>query len=433
MTATAATARIACTGPTVTTAGAATDALGERRRPRRRAAKLAALGVAATALVAPGLGGEPAGAANPLWGKVTWTAPITAAGPNAVAAPLALAGTATPLLGGNPNRVDYAIAAPAGHPAACAVPSGTATLQGRSFTFTPDFRCNGTYGVTVVARTGSGLLASSSNPLTAPIALADPGPAPSGLSGAVDSATRQVAISWTPDPAPDVVGYRVRRDGIPVTDVAPTTRTYTGTVPAAGRYEFDVQTLRWGADGPGSASLASPASGPFTATIDPPAPEPSPGDRGTGLGSGTGSGSSSGSGGSGGGTITTGGSLPAGGTASPTLPAPRGAAGSGSSRSTYRSGGSISRSTPTNEVDTFEERLPYEARDTGRTVELAGPDTTRTVARTVTKPGRAGPGLVVPAAVVLVLLAASLQIRSFLHRTAPAGMTVSGGSPPSEG
>lgn len=413
----------------------------EAHRPRRRLAKLAVLGVAATALVAPGVGGAPAGAANPLWGKVVWTGSTTAAGPNDVAAPPTLAGTATPLLGGRPNRVDYSVAVPAGYPAACAVPAGTATLDNRTFRFTPAFRCNGSYGVSVVARTGSGLLASSSDPLRAPIALADPGPAPTGIAGVVDSASRQVAISWNADPDPDVVGYRVRRDGVPVADVGPGTRDYVGTVPADGQYAFDVQTLRWGAGGPGSPSIASPASGPFGASVVPAPPGGGGGDGG-GAGSGGsgaggasgagGTGTTGGSGGPGGGSATTGGSLPGTGTASPTLPRRSGSAAGGSSRSTYRSGGSISRSTPTTEVDTYDERLPYEAKDTSRTVELAGPDTTRTVARTVTTPGKDGPGLVIPAAVVLVLVAASLQIRSFLHRTAPAGVVVDGGPPPPE-
>lgn len=408
-----------------------------RPDPRRRRTKLVVLGMAAAALVAPGLAGDPAGAANPLWGRMTWTGSTTSAGPNAVAAPPTLTGTAEPLLPGNPSRVDYAVAVPAGYPAACAVPGGVATLQGRSFRFSPAVACNGTYVVSVTGRTGSGLLASSSDPLRAPIALADPGPAPGGLSGAVDGATLQVAVSWAPDPDPDVVGYRVRRDGVPVADVGPGTRDYAGTVPAAGRYRFDVQTLRWGAGGPGSPSIASPPSEALAVTVDPARLGSGAGGGSAGGGSGTGAGTGGGAGtgtpsgapgGSGGGSAT-GGSLPGAPTASPTLPRRSGSTG-GSSRSTYRSGGSITRSSPTTEVDTFQERLPYEARDTGRSVELAGPDTTRTVARTVVEPGREGPGLVLPAAVVLVLVAASLQIRSFLHRTAPAGVPVEGGAPP---
>jgi hypothetical protein len=83
---------------------------------------------------------------------------------------------------------------------------------------------------------------------------------------------------------------------------------------------------------------------------------------------------------------------------------------------------------PGAEDDTYAERLPYEGRDATEAVELADPDTTRTVARTVATPGRVRPGLLVPMAVVLVLVAASLQIRAFFRRTAPA--TGDTGPPP---
>ncbi|MCU1498428.1 MAG: hypothetical protein JWM47_2381, partial [Acidimicrobiales bacterium] len=116
------------------------------------------------------------------------------------------------------------------------------------------------------------------------------------------------------------------------------------------------------------------------------------------------------------------GGLPPAGRAAPKIPKPGSTAGSTGSRSTYRSGGTIAPGSGADktavEPDTYDERLPYEPQATGRNVEVAGPDTARTVSRTVSTPRAAEPGLLVPLAVVSVLLAGSVQIRAFLRRTA---------------
>lgn len=416
----------------------------ERGRRRRRLVGSATVALA-VALAAPGAAPEPAGAAGLLW-DVRFAAPLTAAGPNAVRAVPEVAGTARPPILGNPTRVTYAVAVPAGFPAACAVPSGTATLAGPAFRFRPAMACNGTYTVSVVARAVS--IPPDSPRVAVPLALADPGPAPAGVSGSV--AGSQVSLSWTPDADPDVVGYRIRRDGQPVTDLGAGASSFTGEAPV-GRSSFDVLVLRWGAGGPGSASLASPASAPFVAEVAAP-----PGGGGTdggetpvggggggsptdGAGDPTDPGGSGGSGGSGGATgspgggAATGGSgrFPSAGSGGSSWSGGSGGRSSSGSSTRYRPGGSAGTagsSSSAAEVDTYEERLPYEGKDTGRTVEVAGPDTTRTVRRTVVTPGTERPGLLVPIAVVLVLVAASLQIRAFLHRTAPA--TVRVGGPP---
>ncbi|QXC60105.1 hypothetical protein KSP35_17325 [Aquihabitans sp. G128] len=416
--------------------------------PTRRplAKRLALVGAAAAALAAPALAASPAGAANGLLWQVKWSAPITAAGPNAFSGPPELKGTAAPPVAGNPAKVTYSVALPAGYPAACTVAGGTATLAGQAFSAKPDFPCNGTYVVSVVANQPASILKPNSDPLKAPVALADPGPGPAQANGGVVG--RVVTTSWASDRSPDVVGYRILRNGAPIKDVAQGTGAYVDTVPGPGDYSYAVQTLRWGAGGPGSAPIASPATGAGTATVRDDAP-PSGTGGGTGTGgggTGTGGGGTgtggSGTGGSGSGGTGTGGSgtgssgagsgsVPAAGKANPKVPANGRSSGPSGSRSTYRSGGTISSgsgrsgggsSTETTEPDTFEEKLPYQPKDTGRTVELATPGTTRTVSRTVSTPHTTKPGLLVPIAVVLVLVAASVQIRSFLRRTAPAGI-----------
>ncbi|HEX2574887.1 MAG TPA: hypothetical protein VHK88_00970, partial [Aquihabitans sp.] len=179
---------------------------------RRRAARRLVPAALAVVVVVVAVGASPAtpAGANGLTWSVRWSASTTSAGPNQVSAPPQLSGTASPPVAGDPNRVDYSVTS-SGLPAACAVPAGAAALDRQAFRFTPAFACNGTYTVTVVARSGTGLLASASPALTAPLALADPGPAPGALSGAVDGRADRVAVSWPGDPDPDVVGYRVRR------------------------------------------------------------------------------------------------------------------------------------------------------------------------------------------------------------------------------
>lgn len=417
--------------------------------PRRRRLLGSATVALVVALAAPGAAPEPAAAAGLLW-DVRFSAPLTAAGPNAVRTVPEVAGTARPPILGTPTRVTYAVAVPAGFPAACSVPAGTASLAGAAFRFRPAMACNGTYTVSVVARAVS--IPPDSPRVAVPLALADPGPAPAGVSGSV--AGSQVSLSWTPDADPDVVGYRIRRDGQPVADVGAAASSFTGEAPV-GRSSFDVQALRWGAGGPGSASLASPASAPFVAEVAaPPAGGGADGGEtpvgGGGGGSPTdgagdptdpgGNGGPGGSGGLGGATGSPGGAsggsgrFPSAGSGGSSWTGGSGGSGgrsSSGSSTRYRPGGSAGpagSSSPAAEIDTYEERLPYEGKDTGRTVEIAGPDTTRTVRRTVVTPGTERPGLLVPIAVVLVLVAASLQIRAFLRRTAPA--TVRVGGPP---
>jgi hypothetical protein len=383
-----------------------------RSRPRRRLRAAPALAAAAlVGAAALAVGASPA-TADPVGWTMSWSAPVTTAGPNRFAAPAELTGTAKFALGST-NRVSYQVTPPDGLPAACGTfpKDANAVLRGTAFTIEPALRCNGTYVVVATGHSGSGVLASKSSGLRAPVSLADPGAPPTGLRGAVDGAAGVVTISWNPVDDPDVVGYRVRRDGAPVFDAAKGATAHTDTAPGAGTYQYDVQTLRWGDGGPGSKPIASPGSTALTARVDPKAPPGPVGPAGGGSGSGPAAGPAA--------------TIPKGPAASATIPRS-----TARPKKTYRSGGSISTGTPTT-VDTgFDEDLPYQSREGAKQVELAGPDGTRTVSRTVSTPTKTSPGLLVPLAVVLVLVAASLQIRAFLRRTAPASISVDGGMGP---
>lgn len=418
-----------------------TDVTASRSPGRARRWRLGALALAGGLLVAPLVGATPAGA-NPFVWNVTWSDGVTSAGPNSFTSVPVLRGRAAAPLDANPQRVDYSVATPAGYPAACAPGDGRAELSGKTFTVRAGFRCNGTYTVRVTPYDGLGWPAPDRARISAPVSIADPGAAPSGVTRTVDADARRVTLSWGRVGAPDVVGYRIRRDGQPVADVGPDATSHADVVAGPGTYTYDVQTLRWGAGGPGSGAVASPASSPQTAEIAPPPAPPPPvgGPGGGGDTGGSGGGAAEGRpGGSGsGGSGAPGGSGGPGGSGaeandregSSTTIAGRAPSGPSGSRDTFRSGGTIAPSTGPGgsslstgsggpeAADTYDERLPYEPRQEGRVVELAGPDSTRTVATTVATPTRTGPGLVVPLAVVLVLVAGSLQIRALLARVA---------------
>jgi hypothetical protein len=200
-----------------------------------------------------------------------------------------------------------------------------------------------------------------------------------------------------------------------VFDAARGSTVHTDTAPGPGTYSYDVQTLHWGDGGPGSAPIASPGSTALTARVDPKAPPGPVGPTGGGTGTGIGSGGAKPAG-----------PLPAAPKASASVPRSK-----ASAKKVYRSGGSISPSTPTTADSGFDEKLPYSSRNGQKQVELTAPDGTRTVSRTVSTPTKTSPGVLVPLAVVLVLVAASLQIRAFLRRTAPAAsIAVDGGAGP---
>jgi hypothetical protein len=364
--------------------------------------------LAALVLVSSAASARQADRAGLIW-TVSWTAPTTSAGPNPFTTPVELNGTAKYALG-KVSQVTYTITTSSSLPSTCGkFPLGGKAVQsGAAFTIKPELACNGTYSVSVVAQNGSGALAAKSQPLTAPFTLADPGTAPGGLDGVAQGSTRTVTLSWSADPDPDVVGYRVRRDGVAVADTPADVRIHSDVAPGYGRFAYDVQSLRWGAGGPGSTPVASPASAPLTATIAPDAP-PTPV---TSTPTSSGAGSTGHAAGGHGSTAPTTSHAP-----TPHLPSASKANASLPDRSDYRSGGSISLDTPTTTLDDgYAERLPYKARTSREAVDLAGPDRTRSVSKTVAVPGRKGVGLLVPIAIVVVLLAGALQVRGLVGR-----------------
>jgi hypothetical protein len=401
-----------------------------RGRRRRLAATLALAGAAVMAAAGPS-GATPTSREAVGW-KISWKAPITSAGPNRFDRAPALAGTATYALG-KVSRVDTTLAAPAGLPVSCGkFPlAGLADLSGSTFTARPALACNGTYDLSVVAQSGSGALASRSSALHAPVALADPGPAPTGFTGVASGTSRAVTLSWNTDPDPDVVGYRIRRDDVVVAEVGADIRTYTDSLVSAGTYTYNVSGLRWGAGGPDSTAIGSPATAPLTAHVVDGAPPASIGgqDGGSG-GSGSGSGSSGGASGSGSGSGSSAShhALPPASHANASLPSVGSANASVPDRSKYRSGGTKNpNATGTTLDDGFRERLPYKSGTASDRVELSDPARSRTVSRSVRVPGHHRPGLLVPLAVVVVLAAASLQVRSLLGRAGAAA--AAGGGP----
>ena len=391
--------------------------LRSRRPPGRRGRSAlragAALAAAALTMLAA-FGPAPATAKDSelLW-HVVWSAPTTSTGPNLFAHPVEVAGTASYELG-SVNHVGYTVTTDSGLPDACGPASrtGNANLSGGHFVVRPNLACNGPYHLSVVAASGSGMLTARSQPITAPLSLADPGTAPAGFNGVVDGSTRTVTVSWAAVAGPDVVGYRVRRDGVAVADVPASDQGASDVTPSDGTFSYDVETLHWGAGGPGSAPVASPPTAPLVATVArgaPPTPVVPSGAPGSSDGSSTGSGGGSGSASAPAGAPATSGPLPAGPSAQAGL----------TSRAGFRSGGSISLSVPTTTADTgFSSNLPYQAQTASDAVNLASPDHTRTVSRTVAAPGHGGLGLVAPVAVALVLLAAALQVRVLLGRAA---------------
>ena len=393
---------------------------GLRLRPTSRAERAVRLtgGLAAVAACLAVAGSPassaPAKRAGVIW-NVTWKAPVTTAGPNRFDHPAVLAGTASYSLGPI-SRVDYTVAAPSGLPESCGTfpRTGSASLEGGAFTVEPDLACNGTYAISVVAQSGSGLLAAKSTALKAPMTLADPGVAPSGFGGVAQGSMRSVTLSWSTDPDPDVVGYRLRRDGEAVADMPANVRIHTDLVPASGSYSYDLQTLRWGGGGPGSVAIASAPTSPLVAQVVPDAPATPIAPTGGGPGP-------AGSPGEAPGGTSHAGASPAGppsaGRATASLPGAGTASAKVGDRSGYRSGGSIAPSVPGATADGgFLDKLPYAPGTSRQKVELSSPARTQTVSRSVSVPGRRGPGLLVPAAVVLVLVASSLQVRSLLGR-----------------
>ena len=395
-----------------------------RRRPRPKprssarrvlaaAASLAAL--ASLALVSA-TSAQAADKAGLLW-TVKWSAPTTTAGPNPFVRPVELVGTAKYTLG-KVGQVAYTITTSSSLPSACgSFPlTGNASQSGSAFTIKPKLACNGTYSVSAVVQSGTGVLAAHAPALIAPFTLADPGTPPGGLDGVAQGSTRTVTLSWAADPDPDVVGYRVRREGVAVGDTPVGVRIHSDVAPGNGTFTYDVESLRWGAGGPGSKSLASSPSAPLTATITPDEP-PTPVSSGSGS-TGGGSASSGGSSQHGGSGSHPGATVPPASQASAAhLPSAGKANASLPDRSDYRSGGSISSSTPTTTLDDgYAEHLPYKAGSARESVDLASPDRTRSVSRTVAVPGRKGVGFLVPIAIVVVLLAAALQVRSLVGR-----------------
>ena len=375
-------------------------------------------GLSIGALVLASGVGAPAASAAPsglVW-TLRWNAPTTEQGPNVATGAPSLSGTAAPALG-RPDRVDATVSASNPLPAGCgsfprAVP---VELNGTAFVVRPDLACNGTYKVSVVAQVGVGMLASRSPSLQAPLTVIDAGGPVTGVTGAVSDG-RTVGLSWISDPDPDVVGYRVSRNGAGLADVPADFRTLTDA-PGPGTFRYDVIALRWGGGGPGSDVVASPPSGPFVARVVsdlPPSPSgtfPAP-SSGLGTVAGGSPGSPTGTGGSTGAAGPLGSAAGPGGVFGRSTPA----LGGGGSKGRSSSGRSSSSGSVTGTTldDGFAERLPYQAGSRSEPVVVPGRPATREISQSVRVPH--GAGLLVPLGVVAMLLGGSILLRRLVQR-----------------
>jgi len=402
-------------------------------RPRLTAAVAGAL-TAVAALAGIALVPAPAEAGGLRW-EVSWQAPVSDRTPSPVGRDAVLAGRLSPPTGQvNPSA---SLAVRSSLPAACTARPGPVTVARETFRVDPGLACNGTYEVTLSSQAQVlGLPLPSRGPaLGATLEVADPGPAPAAPSATVDSANRRVTLHVSVPDDPDVVGARLTRDGRVVAELPAGTGRHVDAVGGPGDYDYRVQVRRWGAGGPGSAEVLSPASAPLTAQVRDGAPVVGIGGSGGGSGSGGGdtggSGAGPGTGGSGTGAGgSSGGSgaaaLPGSATASPRLPGgsrTRIGASTGSIRTHHRSGtasGSSSSATPTTGPEVFEERLPYEPTTKRETYRTATPGRTRTVAVDEVVRTRDRPGLLAPAALVVLLVAAAIQVRALVRRSQQA-------------
>ncbi|MCU1350980.1 MAG: hypothetical protein JWM05_189 [Acidimicrobiales bacterium] len=381
-------------------------------RPRRAAAALLAAGAVA-------LGGIVSSAevatALPLPPKLRWDN-VRADGPNDYVAATELRATNTASLS-SLGTVTWGADPTGGQPAGCGVHDQRAQVSGQQIAFVPLLACNGPYLVHLHAA-GSGLGGAD---LAAPMTLAVPG-APMPAPDVRQTTATEVLVQWSRQLYPDLVGYRVQPDAGAAAEVGAGT-TALAFVVGPGIHRFQVAALRWGKDGPGRGVVASPMSPAGAVTVAAPNPPPGPG------GGSPGGGPTGGSGGAGSGGATP--VLPKGPTAKATLP---GSSGRRSGR-TFRSGGVTSPrvpgSPPTTADAGYKDTLPYGASSADGSESASGqrstgPGRLGTTTRLVDRRTRSKPGMVVPLAVAMVLVAAALHLRWLMARSAAAANEVDG-------
>ncbi|MGH9084619.1 MAG: hypothetical protein ACRDYW_04130 [Acidimicrobiales bacterium] len=298
------------------------------------------------------------------------------------------------------------------------------TLPGGStphaFSATLSIPCNGTYALRATANTtDNGPLAGpESATLDRTVVIAGPAPKVTGVT--LEPEPRAVTVSWDDmrAAAPDLSGYIVERqigDGdvtelatLPVDELA---FTDEGLPDAAGEATYRVRSTRPAAGETVVSRSSDPASTPFESAAD--NPGGSSGDGGGGAdggASGDGDGSTgSGDGGEGG---SAGGSGGRGGdTNQPSRIAPPKVF-SGTFLPPLLRPVTLNPTTPTTVDEGFSEQLPY--GDRAQPADLPGDGFA-----SIFTEGRPGRGLVIPAAIALVLAAWGVHLRLLARASRP--------------
>lgn len=388
---------------------------GLPRRGRSGRTGLAAAVTLGLVMVSTMSAAAPAHARGLSW-QVAWGAPMDAANNARVDGGELLTGTASPPSAQVGTSATITVVA-SGLPAACGPKPGPVVFNGESFAVDPGLVCNGSYDVVVspTARVLGLPLPNNGPKLQGRITRASGGVAPAGPSATVDSTDQTVTLRLTTPTGGDAVGSRVFRDGAPIGDLGVAEDRFVDRNVAWGSHRYSVSTLRWGGEGPGSGPVVSPQSLSVIAVVEDGRPT-------VGVSPGTPAPSSGGGGSAPGGSGT-----PARGGAALAPPArrvpssyrSRGPLGQRSAASTKRSTKTkkSASATATTGPEVFEERLPYEAKTTGELVSKTIPGSSRLVSVTEPVRHRQQPGLLVPAAVAVVLVGAALHLRVLVRRS----------------
>ncbi len=144
-----------------------------------------------------------------------------------------------------------------------------------AFSFEPVVACNGPYTVLVSGQPEPEVGEPATDSVDVKLAVPAPAPPPPDFTEVDDG----VALTWDASRLPDLVGYRLQRDG--AGGAEPKAWTFGPTVTsfrdraAPGDYTYRLQVLRWGAGGPGSLTVvASPPSAASPTVTVSPGPRP---------------------------------------------------------------------------------------------------------------------------------------------------------------